>query len=119
MNNYYSTYYPASTSNVSNISWVTTNGNAFNFQVPLEHHKKFMDPVITLGYRENSDNSKHLWSHDDLDLDILVGGHKVRYSVYKGDKVSFCEFPFSEFERLVEDEVCRKIVACELEVNNE
>lgn len=123
MDSYYDfTYYPNSTSSTYTTgSWVTNNGGSLSFQLPVEEHRKFINPVISLGYEANSDpyiNSKHLWSHGDLELDILVGEDKLRYSVYKGDKVSFCEFTFEEFRLLLEDEICRKIVTCELEVSN-
>lgn len=123
MNSYYDfTYYPNSTSSdYTTSSWATKNASPISFRVPVEDFVSFTDPVVNLGYKENSDPDnevKHLWFHENLELDIFVGYNKIRYSVYKGDRVSSCEFARRDFELLSKEEISRRIVTCELEVSN-
>lgn len=114
----------ATTSYSSSLTWVK-QGAISSYSIPSisisNSYEKCIDPVINLGYDATSTGKKGepTWSRGDLGLEISLGATKVRYTIYKGTKRSFFEIYFSDFGTLPEDEICRRIVSCELEVEDE
>ena len=115
--------YNPSTISSSSLTWVKQG--AINYSIPSisisNSYEKCIDPVINLGYVATSTGKKGepTWSRGDLGLEISLGATKVKYTIYKGTKRSFFEIYFSDFGTLSEDEICRRIVSCELEVEDE
>ncbi len=123
VNSVYWQYNPSTTISSSSLTWVKQG--AINYSIPSisisNSYEKCIDPVINLGYVSTSTGKKGepTWSRGDLGLEISLGATKVKYTIYKGTKRSFFEIYFSDFGTLSEDEICRRIVSCELEVEDE
>lgn len=117
-------YNPSTVTSSSSLTWVK-QGAISSYSIPSisisNSYEKCIDPVINLGYDATSTGKKGepTWSRGDLGLEISLGATKVRYTIYKGTKRSFFEIYFSDFGTLPEDEICRRIVSCELEVEDE
>ena len=125
VNSVYWQYNPSTTiSSSSSLTWVK-QGAISSYSIPSisisNSYEKCIDPVINLGYVATSTGKKGepTWSRGDLGLEISLGATKVKYTIYKGTKRSFFEIYFSDFGTLPEDEICRRIVSCELEVEDE
>lgn len=122
---FYWQYNPSTTiSSSSSLTWVK-QGAISSYSIPSisfsNSYDKCIDPVVNLGYVSTSTGKKGepTWSRGDLGLEISLGATKVKYTIYKGTKRSFFEIYFSDFGTLSEDEICRRIVSCELEVEDE
>ncbi len=114
--------YNPSTISSSSLTWVNQGAVYSIPSISISNsYEKCIDPVINLGYVSTSTGKKGepTWSRGDLGLEISLGATKVKYAIYKGTKRSFFEIYFSDFGTLPEDEICRRIVSCELEVEDE
>lgn len=125
VNSVYWQYNPSTTiSSSSSLTWVK-QGAISSYSIPSisisNPYEECINPVINLGYVATSTGKKGepTWSRGDLGLEISLGATKVKYAIYKGTKRSFFEIYFSDFGTLSEDEICRRIVSCELEVEDE